>query len=68
MAQPVNPFHPGIILLEEFLQPGKMTQAAFAVRVGWTKARLNEFIRWKRGVKDCFRGATMRKFCGNRSC
>ena len=27
-AQPVNPFHPGEILLEEFLQPGKITQAA----------------------------------------
>jgi antitoxin HigA-1 len=50
MAQPVNPFHPGIILLEEFLQPGKVTQAAFADRVGWTKARLNEFVRGKRGV------------------
>jgi addiction module HigA family antidote len=49
MAQPVNPFHPGEILLEEFLQPGKVTQAAFARRIGWTKARLNEFVRGKRG-------------------
>jgi plasmid maintenance system antidote protein VapI len=29
-AQPINPFHRGEILLEEFLQPGKITQAAFA--------------------------------------
>jgi addiction module HigA family antidote len=26
------------------------TQRAFAVRIGWTRARLNEFIRGKRGV------------------
>ena len=36
-AQPTNPFHPGEILLEEFLQQGKITQAAFARRIGWTK-------------------------------
>jgi len=36
--------------LEEFLQPLGMTQRAFAKRVGWTYARLNELIRGKRGV------------------
>jgi addiction module HigA family antidote len=49
-AQPVNPFHPGEILLEEFLQPRKVTQTAFARKIGWTRARLNEFVRGKRGV------------------
>jgi antitoxin HigA-1 len=48
--QPANPFHPGAILLEEFLSPGAMTQSAFAAKVGWTKARLNELIKGKRGV------------------
>ena len=48
--QPANPFHPGEILLEEFLEPGGMTQAAFATRVGWTRARLNELIKGKRGI------------------
>ena len=48
--QPKNPFHPGEILLEEFLQPMGMTQTAFAEKVGWTRARLNELIRGKRGV------------------
>lgn len=48
--QPKNPFHPGEILLEEFLEPLGMSQAAFADRIGWTKARLNELIRGKRGV------------------
>lgn len=48
--QPKNPFHPGEILLEEFLEPMGMTQTAFAAKVGWTRARLNELIRGKRGV------------------
>jgi mannose-6-phosphate isomerase-like protein (cupin superfamily) len=30
MKQPKNPFHPGEILLEEFLEPMELTQAAFA--------------------------------------
>ncbi len=48
--QPNNPFHPGEILLEEFLIPMGVTQAAFAEKVGWTKARLNELIKGKRGI------------------
>jgi addiction module HigA family antidote len=48
--QPTNPFHPGEILLEEFLQPAGMSQAEFARQIGWTKARLNELIRGKRGI------------------
>ena len=48
--QPTNPFHPGEILLEEFLEPMSLTQAAFAERLGWTRARLNELVRGKRGV------------------
>lgn len=48
--EPKNPFHPGEILLEEFLEPLGMSQAAFAEKIGWTKARVNELIRGKRGV------------------
>ena len=48
--QPKNPFHPGEILLEEFLVPMGVTQAAFAEKVGWTKSRLNELIKGKRGI------------------
>ncbi len=48
--QPKNPFHPGEILLEEFLEPEGATQAAFAEEIGWTKARLNELIKGKRGI------------------
>ena len=50
MKQPKNPFHPGEILLEEFLEPAGVTQTEFARRIGWTRARLNELIKGKRGV------------------
>ncbi len=50
MRQPKNPFHPGEILAEEFLKPAGITQSAFAEKVGWTRARLNELINGKRGV------------------
>jgi addiction module HigA family antidote len=48
--QPKNPFHPGEILLEEFLEPLGVSQTAFAEKIGWTKARVNELVRGKRGV------------------
>ncbi len=48
--QPKNPFHPGEMLLEEFLVPMGLSQAEFARHLGWTKARLNELIRGKRGI------------------
>ena len=50
IKQPVNPFHPGEMLLEEFLQPAGISQASFAEKVGWTKAKLNELIKGKRGI------------------
>ena len=48
MREPANPFHPGEMLLEEFLQPMGVTQAAFAEQLGWTRARLNELVNGKR--------------------
>jgi addiction module HigA family antidote len=48
--QPKNPFHPGEILLKEFLEPEGITQAALAEKIGWTTARLNELIKGKRGI------------------
>ena len=50
MKQPKNPFHPGEILLEDFLVPAGITQLAFGEKIGWTRARVNEFIKGKRGV------------------
>ena len=37
-------------MLEEFLEPMGATQAAFAEKIGWTKTRLNELIKGKRGI------------------
>ena len=48
--QPKNPFHPGEILLEDFLEPEGLTQTSLAQELGWTKARLNELIKGKRGI------------------
>ncbi len=50
MKQPRNPFHPGEILREEFLEPAGMTQTALAGNLGWTRTRLNELVRGKRGI------------------
>jgi addiction module HigA family antidote len=48
--QPKNPFHPGEILLEEFLKPAGITQTDLAEKLGWTTTRLNELIKGKRGI------------------
>jgi addiction module HigA family antidote len=38
------------MLHEEFLIPAKVSQRAFAKKLGWTVARLNELINGKRGI------------------
>jgi addiction module HigA family antidote len=38
------------MLLEGFLAPAGVSQRAFAKRIGWTVAKLNELINGKRGV------------------
>jgi len=48
--RPTNPIHPGEMLLEEFLKPKQLSQRAFAMKLGWTPAKLNELINGKRGV------------------
>jgi addiction module HigA family antidote len=50
MRLPKNPFHPGEMLLEEFLVPSRMTQTVLAQKLGWTRARLNELIKGKRDI------------------
>lgn len=45
-----HPFHPGEILLEEFLKPADLTQTAFAKKIGWARPRLNAFIKGKYNV------------------
>jgi addiction module HigA family antidote len=48
--RPRKPIHPGQMLREEFLAPAGISQRAFAKRLGWTVAKLNEVITGKRGV------------------
>jgi hypothetical protein len=43
------------MLLEEFLVPGKMTQAALAQKLGWTRARVNKLIKGKRDMSGGLR-------------
>ena len=47
---PKNPFHPGQMLLEEFLRPASISQVTFAGQIGWTRTRLNELVKGKRGI------------------
>lgn len=44
------PTHPGIILLEEFLEPMELTQVALAKHLGIPTQRVNEIVRGKRGI------------------
>ncbi|MCM2321944.1 MAG: HigA family addiction module antitoxin [Oligoflexia bacterium] len=48
--RPKNPIHPGEMLFEEFLSPIGLSQRAFASKLGWTPAKLNELIAGKRGI------------------
>jgi antitoxin HigA-1 len=42
--------HPGIILLQEFLDPAGLTQAELARALGIPLNRVNELVRGKRGI------------------
>ena len=44
------PFHPGEILLEEFLQPYGMSQTELAKRIQVSYPRVNEIVLGKRGI------------------
>jgi addiction module HigA family antidote len=44
------PTHPGEILLEEFLKPREMTQAALSAKLEIPIQRVNTLINGKRGV------------------
>lgn len=42
--------HPGSILLNEYLEPLKITQVTFAKHIGVPIQRINEIIKSKRGI------------------
>ena len=44
------PTHPGVMLVEEFLNPLGLTQSRLAAHIGVPIQRVNEIVRAKRGV------------------
>lgn len=48
--RPAHPIHPGRMLNDEFIKSWRISQRAFAKRLGWTVTKLNELINGKRGV------------------
>jgi len=44
------PTHPGVMLMEEFLNPMGVTQSRLAAHIGVPIQRINEIVRAKRGV------------------
>jgi addiction module HigA family antidote len=42
--------HPGEVLLEEYIKPLELTQAALAKELGISTNRLNELVKSKRGI------------------
>ncbi len=45
-----NPFFPGEILLEEFLEPKGISQREFAQKLKWSPRKLNEVVKGKRSI------------------
>ncbi len=45
-----KPFSPGEILLEEFMQPYKLTQEKLAKLIHVTRRRINEIVKGKRSI------------------
>ena len=50
MNEKIPVTHPGVILLEEFLNPLGLSQVAFAAHISVPVQRINEIVRGKRGV------------------
>lgn len=45
-----SPTHPGVMLLEEFLKPMKISQYRLAKAIGVPPRRINEIVHGKRSV------------------
>ena len=54
MKQPANPFHPGEILLEEFLLPANLTQTAFGISRDDSARFMNDYVNNGIWEKDPF--------------
>lgn len=45
-----EPFHPGVMLREDFLEPLGISQTELARRLGVSYVRVNELVNGKRGI------------------
>lgn len=50
MADKLSPIHPGEVLLEEFLNPMRLSQNRLALDIGVHARRINEIVLGKRSV------------------
>ena len=50
MNPPIDPIHPGEVLLEDFLLPLGVTQHHVAVSIGVPPRRINEIVHGKRRI------------------
>ncbi|MCC6299888.1 MAG: HigA family addiction module antidote protein [Anaerolineales bacterium] len=50
MEKKFSPVHPGIILLEEFLNPMKITQYQLAKNINVPPRRINEIVHGERSI------------------
>lgn len=46
----ITPIHPGEVLMEEFLEPLKVSQNRLAVAIGVPPRRINEIVHGKRRI------------------
>jgi len=46
----LNPVHPGVVLLEEFLKPMGLSQNRLAIEIGVHARRINEVVLGKRRI------------------
>ena len=46
----LNPVHPGEILKHEFMEPFGLSSNRLAKHIGVTPARINEYVRARRGI------------------
>lgn len=49
-ADPIEPIHPGEILMEDFIEGFGITQNKLAVSIGVPPRRINEIVHGKRGI------------------
>ncbi len=50
MRGKLHPVHPGEVLMEEFLNPMKLSQNRLAISIGVPARRINEIVLRKRGI------------------